>query len=66
MPVENEGDVSPLLEFAQKIDQPADVDDKKQTTQEPFDPENPPMPQNIGSFEGFMGSFGAPTRWAGR
>lgn len=69
MPVENEGDVSPLLEYANSLDQPASKTKEiaEKPSERPFDPENPPLADNgNASFERFMGSFGAPARWSGR
>lgn len=69
VPVEKAGDVNPLMEAAKEIG----TDSAGVTAQStvaagvPFDPENPPIPDNnIGSFERFLGSFGNPQRWAGR
>lgn len=66
------GDVNELLEHAKQIgeEQPTDEQQPTKTAppkSAPFDPENPPIPDNgNASFERFMGSFGTPTRWAGR
>jgi hypothetical protein len=69
VPMEKAGDVNPLLEAAQQIGmegvQNAEGDDSKPNL-DTFDPENPPIPSKVNSFEGFMGSFGSPARWAGR
>jgi hypothetical protein len=68
VPVEKAGDMNPLLEEAQKIglDGAAETEEGTAAATEAFDPENPPMPSKVNSFEGFMGSFGSPARWAGR
>jgi hypothetical protein len=76
VPVENAGDMNPLLESAKEIGL-TDAEQKYLENQnqgrqhipdnKPFDPENPPIPDNgNASFERFMASFGSPKRWAGR
>ncbi len=54
VPVEKEGDASPLLDEAQRIGlTDSQAQTQKNTTREP----------GTGSFERFMGSFGNPRRW---
>jgi hypothetical protein len=68
VPVERAGDVSPLLDAALSIgleQKPEQKTENLPAGQLDFDPENPPMPNRDNSFEGFMGSFGSPGRWAG-
>jgi hypothetical protein len=58
VPVENAGDVNPLMESAKLIGSTQDdeAEEKKTSPAEP----------DVGSFERFMMSFGSPHRWAGR
>lgn len=66
VPVEKAGDVSPLMDAAEQIGVDAQMEKKSDAnSMQEFDPENPPMPRNQNSFEGFMGTFGSPSRWAG-
>lgn len=57
VPVETKGEVSPVMEWAQSIGDPtvAVETDEKSTQVDP----------SPGTYEAFMGSFGAPSRWAG-
>jgi len=59
--VERPGDENPLMAEAMRIGQPQD--ETAQSDQPATRPVNEP---NVGSFESFMSSFGAPGRWAGR
>lgn len=61
--------MNPLMEAAQSIGLEL-IPEKTETVITAdgvldFDPENPPAPRKENSFEGFMGSFGSPSRWAG-
>jgi hypothetical protein len=65
VPVETKGDVSPLMDAALLIgvNDTAVVDSEDIPTQTQKVRVAEP---NVGSYEAFMTSFGAPTRWAGR
>lgn len=58
MPVDGD---NPLLDEAQRIGELPDESTDEQTRPEPVRSE-----PNVGSYEGFMSSFGSPQRWAGR
>lgn len=63
VPVEQAGDVNPLLEAAKTIGDPPteDQEDMPDTDKRPA--VNEPV---VGSYERFMSTFGTPQRWAGR
>ncbi len=65
VPVEKAGDVSPLMDAAMQIGLDGEQQTQSNNDVIDFDPENPPMPAKENSLEAFMGSFGAPHRWAG-
>jgi hypothetical protein len=64
VPVESAGDVNPLIDLAQKIgeDNPDSDDDSTMAASERVSQDE----NGVGSFERFMSTFGAPSRWAGR
>ncbi len=78
VPVETQGEVSPLLEAAQRIgDPPEDTAERPtgaagngqvriETDDEGRTREIADPDPNPGTFERFMGSFGTPQKWAGR
>lgn len=61
VPVEKDGDVSPLLDAAKAIGEPAE--DRHMTPSDRPGSVNEPA---AGSYERFMSTFGSPARWAGR
>lgn len=75
MPVEKAGDISPLLESARLIGVADDQPEEQRRTPGGYTPkpdsdrpagyEELQIDPNSGTFERFLGSFGAPHRWAG-
>lgn len=59
MPVETEGEASPLVAEAMAIGLAADESTTTSVT------EPAAAGPNVGSYEAFMSSFGSPQRWAG-